>query len=99
MNNKLLTGNRQLLFLTIAENPGICRSQLCAKSRARGGELARINHNLVGLIDEGFIQVTCHHQPGRYQYKITRSKGRQMLKYLQECHKHLAIAPTVCTET
>jgi hypothetical protein len=87
MNNKKLTGMRKILFLKIAESPNISQSQLCSYSRLRGGELTRINHHLMGLESEGFIQVVNRGNRGQYKYKITADKGRKMWSYLQSIEK------------
>lgn len=84
MNDKLLTGARKQLFLLVSENPGITQAKLCAFSRARGGEIHRINHHLTGLESEGFIRVTRHRSRGKFQYQITKGKGNQMLQFLRE---------------
>ncbi|MBO0349331.1 hypothetical protein J0895_09465 [Phormidium pseudopriestleyi FRX01] len=83
MQNKLLTGTRKLLFLKIAQQPGITSAQFCSDSCARGGQLSRINHHLAGLIDEGFICISSRNKRSKSHYQITSTKGKRMLKYLQ----------------
>ncbi|MCT7992427.1 hypothetical protein [Laspinema olomoucense] len=83
MQNKLLTGTRKLLFLQIAQQPGITSAQLCSNSCARGGNLSRINHHLAGLIDEGFICTSSRNKRGKSNYQITSTKGKRMLQFLQ----------------
>ncbi|WP_254566698.1 hypothetical protein [Oscillatoria sp. HE19RPO] len=83
VQNKLLTGTRKLLFLQIAQQPGITSAQLCSNSCARGGNLSRINHHLAGLIDEGFIAISSRNKRGKSHYQITSNKGKRMLQYLQ----------------
>ncbi|NER31423.1 MAG: hypothetical protein F6J89_28350 [Symploca sp. SIO1C4] len=91
MNDKLLTGVRKILFLTIANNPRITQTQLCALSFSRGGDVHRLNHHLMGLESEGFIRVTHRGKRGQFRYTITKSKGKQMLKYLQQSNPLLRI--------
>ena len=83
MNDKLLTGNRKALFLSIAQNPGISQAQLCASSYASGGELHRINHHLMGLESEGLIVAVFRGKRGQFRYRIAKGKGEKMLHYLQ----------------
>jgi hypothetical protein len=83
VQNKLLTGTRKLLFLQIAQQPGITCAQLCSNSCARGGNLSRINHHLAGLIDEGFIGISSRNKRGKSHYQITSTKGKRMLQFLQ----------------
>jgi hypothetical protein len=82
MNTKILTGARQKLFLIIAESREISQSELCAFSFLRGGELTRITHHLMGLEDEGFIELVESSKQGDYKFKIARGKGERMLKSL-----------------
>ena len=82
MNTSILTGVRKKLFLLIAESPGISQSELCSLSWSRGGELIRINHHLMGLENEGFINLIEKGRPGHYKYRISNSKGKKMLKSL-----------------
>lgn len=84
MNDRLLTGVRRVIFLKIAENPRITQAHLCSFTRARGGEINRLNHHLMGLESEGFIEIIFRGKQGQYQFQITRDKGRKMLKYLQK---------------
>jgi hypothetical protein len=84
MNTKILTGVRQKLFLIIAQYTEISQSELCGFSWASGGELIRINHHLMGLESEGFIELTERGKRGDYKYKIARGKGERMLKSLQK---------------
>lgn len=83
MNNKLLTGVRKTIFLIIAEHPHISQAQLCAYTVARGGKVHRLNHHLMGLEDEGFIQIVQRGKRGQFRYKITKSKGKRMLGQLK----------------
>lgn len=83
MNLKLLTGVRKLLFLTILKNPGITKAQLCAFSQARGGNLQRIGHHLMGLESEGFIEASYVKKQGKFGYFIAKGKGKRMLESLQ----------------
>lgn len=84
MNDKLLTGARKQLFLLVAETPLISKADLCAFSWARGGNIQRINHHLCGLLSEGFIRVAHCGKRGKSVYCITKGKGEQMLKFLQQ---------------
>lgn len=82
MNTNILTGVRKKLFLLIAKSPGISQSELCSFSWSRGGGLIRINHHLMGLENEGFINLIEKGKPGDYKYKISHGKGEKMLKSL-----------------
>ena len=82
MNDKLLTGVRKNLFLIIAKFPGISLAELCSFSWARGGEMVRINHHLMGLESEGFIQVLERGKRGDYKFAIKKGKGARMHRYL-----------------
>jgi len=84
MNNKLLTGARKILFLEIAKHRQISQAQLCALTCARGGDIQRLNHHLMGLEHEGFIEIVHRGKRGKYQYRITKGKGEKMREYLWE---------------
>jgi predicted transcriptional regulator len=97
MNNKLLTGARRALFLEIAKHRQISQSQLCALSYARGGDIQRLNHHLMGLEHEGFIEIVHRGKRGKYQYRITKGKGEKMLQYLQDEQTNLSYQEVLFT--
>lgn len=55
---KLLTNNRRIIFLAIANAGRITKSQLCQYSIFRGGNINRIPHHLMGLHSEGYIDMS-----------------------------------------
>ncbi len=80
---KPLSGVRKILFLAIATQPGITKAQLCALSHLRGGDISRLSHHLLGLEDEGFIRVVQRSSKnGKLSFRISKSKGKKMLKRL-----------------
>ena len=82
MSNCILTNVRKELFLIIANNPGITLKEICKFSFCRGGTLSRINHHLMGLENEKFIEIIKWGKSKTLTFKITKIKGQQMLKLL-----------------
>lgn len=84
MNNYILTSVRKDLFIIIAQNPGITLTELCKFSMQRGGSLYRINHHLMGLENEKYIEIIKGGKSKIMSFKVTKSKGQQMLKALSK---------------
>lgn len=79
----LLTGNRKEIFIRICKNPGISLKELCKYSIKRGGNISRINHHLLGLESEGFIEFNGGKSAKNSTFTISKGKGRKMLDLLQ----------------
>ncbi|WP_017296111.1 hypothetical protein [Geminocystis herdmanii] len=86
--NHILTGNRKEIFLIIAEYPHISIGDLCKFSILRDGGLYRINHHLMGLESEKFIEISGIAKRGGYKFKISSGKGERMLKKLKKTRKN-----------
>lgn len=69
--NTVLTGTRGLVFLAIANNPGITRRGLLKYN------FHRTPHHVAGLRNQGLIEITKHARRGSdYEYNLSRTGER-----------------------